>query len=136
MSEENIDVVLASIEAYNAEDLDAQMATYAPDAVIVFDPAQALAFGGDSLVGREAFRNEVNAAQQFFGARYKPSEVGAAGESQVLCRGEIGGIGAASGIEGYDRMSTLFTLRDGLITRLEFYRDHDEALRAAGPLTE
>jgi hypothetical protein len=42
------------------------MATYAPDAVIVFDPAQALAFG-DSLVGREAFRNEVNAAQQFFG---------------------------------------------------------------------
>ena len=132
MSQENIDVVLASIEAYNAEDLDAQIATYAPDAVIVFDPAQALAFGGDSLVGRETFRNEVNAAQQFFGARYKLSEVRAAGESQVLCRGEIGGIGAASGIEGYDRMSTLFTLRDGLITRLEFYRDHDEALKVAG----
>jgi hypothetical protein len=38
VSQENIDVVLASIEAYNAEDLDAQMVTYAPDAVIVFDP--------------------------------------------------------------------------------------------------
>ena len=98
MSQENIDVVLASIEAYNAEDLDAQMATYAPDAVIVFDPTQALAFG-DSLVGREAVRHEVNAAQQFFGARYKLSEVRAAGDSQVLCRGEIGGIGAASGID-------------------------------------
>jgi hypothetical protein len=80
--------------------------------VIVFDPAQALAFG-DVLVGREAFRNEVTAAQEFFGARYKPSEVRAAGESQVLCRGEIGGIGAASGIEGYDRMSTLLPSATG-----------------------
>jgi hypothetical protein len=35
-------------------------------------------------------------------------------------------------MEGYDRMSTLFTLRDRLITRLEIYRDHDEALKAAG----
>jgi hypothetical protein len=86
VSEENIDVVLASIEAYNAEDVDAQMATYAPDAVIVFDPAQALAFG-ERLVGRDAFRNEVKTAQQFFGARYKPSEVRLVGESQVLCRG-------------------------------------------------
>jgi len=131
MPQENVDVVLASIEAYNAEDLDAQMATYAPDAVIVFDPAQALAFG-ERLVGRDAFRNEVKTAQQFFGARYKPSEVRLVGVSQVLCRGEIGGIGAASGMEGYDRMSTLFTLRDRLTTRLEFYRDHDEALKAAG----
>lgn len=74
----------------------------------------------------------MKATQKFWDARYKASEVRAVGEQQVLCRGEIGGTGAASGIEGYDSMSTLFTLRDGLITRLEFYRDHNDAIRAAG----
>ena len=43
--EKNIAVVLASIDAFNAGDVDAQMATYAPDAVVASDPG-----GGAAMV--------------------------------------------------------------------------------------
>jgi ketosteroid isomerase-like protein len=133
VSQENIDVVLASIDALNAGDLDAQIATYAPDAVIVFDPAGA---GNmvlpDHLVGREPLRRELKPWYEALGFWYTPSEVRAVGDDQVLCRGKLGGTGVASGIEVHDSVSTLFTLHDGLITRLEFYREHDDALKAAG----
>jgi len=132
-SERNIAVVLASIEAFNAGDVDAQMATYAPDAVVASDPASdaALVFP-DRSVGREVVRSEVTDIQKALGMRYRASEVRPVRENQVLCRGELGGTGVASGVEVYQSVSTLFTLRDGLITRLEFYGDHEEALKAAG----
>jgi ketosteroid isomerase-like protein len=132
VSQENIDVVLASIDALSAGDLDAQMATYSPDAVIVFDPAVDLTVFPDRLAGRKAVTSFVKDWQDAIGFRYRASEVRAVGDHQVLCRGELGGTGVASGIEAYDSMSTLFTLSDGLITRLEFYREHDDALKAAG----
>jgi ketosteroid isomerase-like protein len=133
MSQMNIDVVLASIDAFNAGDLDAQMATYAPDAVVTVDPA--LDVGGieERIVGLEVLRHTVRAnLQDFWGGRYKATDVRAVGEHQVLCRGEWGGVGAASGIELYVSLSVLFTLRNGLIAGAEFYRDHSEALKAAG----
>jgi hypothetical protein len=83
-------------------------------------------------VGREALRSAVKPWQEALGFRYRASDVRAVGHHQVLCRGELGGTGVASGIEAYDSVSTLFTLDDGLITRLEFHRDHNEALKAAG----
>jgi ketosteroid isomerase-like protein len=134
VSQENVEVVVASIDAYNAEDLSAQMATYAPDAIVVPDPDSALAFLGDfdRSVGREALRTSVEAVRDHWGGRYKASEVRAVDEHRVLCRGKLGGVGAASEIELYESMSVLFTVRDGLITRAEFFSDHARALKAAG----
>ena len=131
MSQGNIDVVLASIDAYNAQDFDAQMTTYAVDAVIVYDPAQALLLG-DRLVGREVLRSEVEATQQFYGAGTSPQRCArwASLRSYAVGRSEESEPRAAS--RDTTQWVRSFTLRDGLITRLEFYRDHDEALKAAG----
>ena len=122
-------MVLASIEAFNAGDVDAQMATYAPDAVVASDPASdaALVFP-DRSVGREVVRSEVTDIQKALGMRYRASEVRPVGENQVLCRGELGGTGVASGVEVYQSVSTLFTLRDGLITKIEGHDDRELAL--------
>jgi ketosteroid isomerase-like protein len=131
--QKNIEVVLASIDAYNAEDLDAQMATYAPEAVVEVDAMLDVAGGADHIVGRELLRTRVEAnLQDFWSGRYKASDVRAVGKHRVLSRGEWGGVGSASGIELYVDLSVLFTLRDGLITRAEFYADRDAALKAAG----
>jgi ketosteroid isomerase-like protein len=109
MSQRNIDVVLGSIDAYNAEDLDAQMATYAPDAVVipVSDFPQS-----SPIVGREALREWVGQESRDWRARYRASEVSSIGADRVLSRGEWGGIGVTSGIESYQSMSVLFTLCD------------------------
>jgi hypothetical protein len=109
------------------------MATYAPDAVVEVDPALDVGAASDRIVGRDVLRSHVQTnLRDFWSGRYKPSGVRAIGEHQVLTRGEWGGVGAASRIELYVDLSVLFTLRGGLITKAEFYRDHDEALRAAG----
>jgi ketosteroid isomerase-like protein len=129
MTQQNIDVVLASIDAYNAEDFDAQMETYASDAVVV--PVSDFP-RTTPIVGREALREWVEHEASDWHARYQPSEVCPLGADCVLCRGEWGGIGVTSGIEAYQSMSVLFALRDGVISRAEFYRDHAEALKAAG----
>lgn len=134
MTRENIEVISASIAAYNADDLDAQMDTYAPDAVVVpdSDAAHALPGGTTVIVGRDALRNWVREDKAAWRARYQVSEMRAVGADRVLCRGEWGGVGLKSEIEAYQGTSVLFTLPDGVITRAEFYRDHAEARKAAG----
>jgi ketosteroid isomerase-like protein len=37
-----------------------------------------------------------------------------------------------SGIETYSSITGVFTVREGQISRVEFYFDHDRALAAAG----
>ena len=131
MSQENVEIVLASIAAYNAEDLDAQMATYSPDAVIVIDATMASVGMPASFHGREALRTFLGGETAEWRGRYQASEVRAVGANRVLCRGDWGGRGAASGIEAYQSTSLLFTLRDHLISRVEFFRDPDMAVKAA-----
>lgn len=133
MSQTNLEVVQASIDAYNAENLDAQMDTYVPDFVAVLARGdQALPDSSTTIVGREALRAWLQEERSAWRARYKCAELRPVGVDRVLSRGEWGGIGVTSGIEAYGKMSVLFTLRDGLISRAEFYPDHDDALHAAG----
>ena len=50
----------------------------------------------------------------------------------MLCRGQWGGEGVLSGIQASASTTIIATLRDRLIVRIEFYLDHDRALRAVG----
>ena len=136
VSQANLDIVQRSIDAYNSEDLDAQMQTYAPDAEVFFaqdaDTPLPSAGTATSIVGRDAIRAFLRDESSAWRARYKTSELLPVAANQVLSRGDWGGIGVASGMELYQNTSVLFTLRDGLIARAEFFGDHDAALRAAG----
>jgi ketosteroid isomerase-like protein len=83
--------------------------------------------------GRGEWRSwieDVNSA--WIGAQWETTECYALGAHRVLHRGQWGGEGAASGIETSSELTGIFTIRDGLISHVEFYFDHDRALKAAG----
>jgi hypothetical protein len=135
MSRENVEIVNASIEAYNAADVDEQMATYMPTAVAIVHinrETQLPDFGGDRMEGRAEIRRWLVEQVESWRPRYEASEVRALSHGRVLCRGRWGGVGVATGIELYVDTTVLFSLRDGLIERVEFFDDHSEALEAVG----
>jgi len=134
LSEESLAVALSSIDAYNAGDLDAQMATYLPTAVAIthINAETRLPDVDNRLEGRAAIRRWVSEGQEFWRARYEPSEVQVLRNGAVLCWGRWGGVGVATGIELYIDTTVLFRIRDGLIERVEFFDDHDRALKAVG----
>ena len=134
MSQENVEVVSASIAAYNAADIDAQMATYLPTAVAIMNANRETKLPdlGDRIEGRAEIRRSLLDQAQSWRGRYEASEIRALSHGRVLCRGRWGGVGVATGIELYVDTTVLFSLRDGLIERVEFFDDHSEALEAAG----
>jgi ketosteroid isomerase-like protein len=131
MSHENVDLVLAAVGAYNAGDLEAWAKFLAPD-IEAFPDASLFPEPGP-LLGRDKYRawtEEIGSA--WLRPRWETTEVIAVGADRVLHRGDWGGEGAASGIETYSSTTGVFTVRDGQISKIEFYFDHDRALKAAG----
>ena len=59
-------------------------------------------------------------------------ETRAVGPDQVLERVDFGGVGVGSGIETLASYTVLHTVRDGEIVRVDFFRDHADALKAVG----
>jgi len=67
--------------------------------------------------------------------RWETTDMTVQGDS-VACRMRVYMVGASSGVETHIESSALVTIRDGRITRLEWFFDPDEAhsrLAAAGP---
>jgi ketosteroid isomerase-like protein len=65
-------------------------------------------------------------------ARNQTVEAYAVGPHRVLHRGELGGEGAASGLYTTASITDIWTIRYGQIARVEYFFDHDRALKAAG----
>jgi ketosteroid isomerase-like protein len=131
VSQENVEVVLASFEAYNAGDLDALLGFYAPDAEVLPDPAvfpEAAAL--DGLIEFRAWLVAIGTA--WVSPRDVTTEVLDLGGDRVLRRGDWGGVGTTSGIEMYSSITGVFTVRDGQISRAEYFFDHAQALKAVG----
>ena len=126
-----MDLILAGVDAYNAGDLDALLELWAPN-IEVFPDASVFP-EADPLRGRDAYRSwleEINSA--WISARQDTIEAFALGRDRVVHRGEWGGKGAASGIETVSSITSIWTIRDGQITRVEYFFDHEQALKAAG----
>ena len=51
---------------------------------------------------------------------------------RVLVRGNWGGEGVASGLATAASISGIFAVRDGQVSRVEFFVDHQKALKAVG----
>lgn len=131
MSQENVDLVLAYHAAYNANEIDAAVDLCAPN-VRAF-PDTSVFLEGHIRIGRDEFRvllEESRLAWKSCG--HDAEEVVDVGDGRVLVRGDWGGVGITSGAETYRSLSTIYTIRDGQIAKVEYFFDHARALEAAG----
>jgi ketosteroid isomerase-like protein len=131
VSQENVEMALAVTDALNAGDLDRWIEFYAPD-VQAF-PDVSVWPESRALHGRGEFRSFItdvlNAWTQF---RLETVEVFAVGDDRVVWRGDWHGTGVASGLATSTSLTTVSTVRDGQVARIDYYFDHNQALRAVG----
>ena len=121
MSQENVEVV----RSFVVLDLDEAMTLVDP--AIVWNPAPQ-----PGAQGRDATRASIERWEADWEEYEEVPEDFVATDDRVLVTVRFRGRGRRSGVEVNTRMYELFTLRDGLITRMDEYLEHAEALEAAG----
>ena len=130
MSQDNVEIVAASTDAYIAGDLDAMMEFYALSVEAFPDTSF---IESEPLHGREQFRRWVEGIRApWVIARWVVHETHAVGPDRVLERGDFGGVGMGSSIETLASYTLIYTIRDGLIARVDYFSDRAEALKAVG----
>ena len=125
MSQENVDVVRRSVEAYARGDLAAALADAHPE--IAWNPFEEMPMRGLDSVRAYLARWESDWEE----LKTTPEEFIDAGE-RVLATVRFNGRGSASGVEVEARSYTVYTLRDGKIIAMEEFIARTDALVAAG----
>jgi len=96
MSQKNVELILATIGAYNEGDIDAWAEFLDPDIEALPDPSFP---ESDPLLGRDAYKAWTEELTRgLLSPRWETAEVLDLGADRVLHRGDWGGKGAASGI--------------------------------------
>jgi ketosteroid isomerase-like protein len=129
MSQANVDIVRNVFEAWNNGDLDSVAALFSED-------VQWLEIGGrperPETRGWETLRAGLESlfeAWQYY--RLEPQEILDAGDRVIAVLREVAR-GRASGLEVEGRWGYVITVRAGKVTRVEAYRDPQQALAAVG----
>ena len=126
----NLEVVRKLGERWNAGDFDGVLALYHDDVEMVTDPT----WPEPPTRGKEAFAR----SSEDWRASWEKIDIDVAGVEArgdtVIAEGAWDTRGAASGIGGTMPFGILFTIRDGLVVRLRWFRDSSEA-RGAAELT-
>jgi ketosteroid isomerase-like protein len=131
MSEENLELVRSSIEAYG-NGTDAYLAFMAEDVEV--HPDSSRFTEAKPFRGRDEFRRflaEIDQGWEGGASLSEIREIFPVGD-RVVVRADWGGRGQASGIDLRSSLTAINTIRDGQITKIEFFFDHEKALKAAG----
>jgi len=128
MSQENVEIVRAAIDAANRGDWDAMFEGTTPGFKLDMSRAAGPGHGIHGL--EKARRNMAEFAAGWDSVRVEPREFIEAGDLVVVpwtvhARGR-------DGIEVVARPTFVWTIRDGAIERVSMYQDRQEALAAAG----
>ncbi len=132
MSQENVELVRSALEAYIAGERDVSADFYAEDIEVCPDASrfpQAEPFRGRENYKR--FLADIDQGWEGGSSLSEIKELFPVGD-RVVARGEWGGTGEASGIDMRSSLTSISTVRDGRIIKIEFFFDHAEALEAAG----
>ena len=128
MSQENVEIVRAWIDAYNREDWDAFFKDMAPGFEMDFSRAIGPYRG---VFGLDQFRRFVGEFRETWeSARLEPHEFIEAGDLVVVPWAMHGR--GRDGIELVARFTFVFTIRNGAIERLSMYQEKEDALEAVG----
>src|SRR5512144_3434992 len=134
MSQEDVELVQAVIDATERRDWDAVYARYAPDIVFDFRRAKKTVpiIGPSVVTGHEAFRRTMrnfNEAWETVGYEHEGLLDG--GDSVVhLISQRV--IGRTTHLEFAWSYAQVWTVRGGLLAQMDYYEDRAEALEAAG----
>ena len=128
MSQENVEIVKAAIDAINREDWDAAFKDAAPGFELDFSRAVGPYRGVYRLDQARRFVKDFNAT--FESVRWEADQLMDAGEHVVLL-GTIYYRGR-DGIETTASVKQVWTFREGAAERFVMYQERQEALDAAG----
>jgi ketosteroid isomerase-like protein len=128
MSQENVELVRRSYQAFQRGDLDAAMERLAPNFVLI-DPTRVDATEHYGRAGVDKWLAEWSSiwddwrvvADRFVDA-----------EPDVVMLGRQWGRGKGSGIEVEQPFGQVWTLQDGVFLRMRYFDHWDDALEAAG----
>jgi uncharacterized protein len=132
MSQENVEVVRRTADAYNRGDIDAVLEDVDPE--IEWHPLLPGLLGGEATVyrGHEGVRQVVRELDEAFTElEAEHSEVRDLGE-QVIAIGRFRGRGRESGANTETAIVWLVEFKNGKAVRVREYLDPKEALEAAG----
>jgi len=129
MSQQNVELVEALLDAFNARDVEAFAALTTPD----FEWTTSMAaVEGEVFWGREGidtyFARMKDAWDEFLAVAENHRDLG----ERVLWEGRLEAKGLGSGVPLTAPLDILYEIRDGKIAVMHSYLDHDQALRAAG----
>jgi ketosteroid isomerase-like protein len=128
MSQENVEVVKAAIDAYNREDWDALFKHMAPGFELDFSRAVGPVSGVLSL--DQVRRTLEDFAGYWESLRLVPHEFIEAGEHMVVPW--TAHVTGRDGIELVSRPTFVWTIRNGAIERGTLYQEKEDALEAVG----
>ena len=128
MSQENVEIARAAIDAYNRRDWDAVLKEAAPGFELDFSRAVGPISGVFGLDQTRGIMGDLGGLWE--SSRIEPQEFIEAGE-HVVVPWAFHGMGR-DGIEVQARTTWTFTIRDGAIARIAMYQELQEALEAAG----
>ena len=131
MSQENVEIVRRSTDAYNRRDLDRMLENWAQDAVLDWSNARAFDAGVYRGHGEiRAFTEEFLATwdEVRFEIVDGPVEL----EDGLLITENVAYLRGRDGIEVQARSAWLITIRNGEQTSLTMYQTKHDALKAAG----
>jgi ketosteroid isomerase-like protein len=131
MSQENVEIVRRSTDAYNRRDVDGMLALWAQDAVLDWSNARSFEAGVYRGHGEiRAFMEEFFASWDEVRIElvYGPAEV----EDGLVIAENVTYMRGRDGIEVQARSAWLITIRDGEQTSLTLYQTKPEAVEAAG----
>jgi ketosteroid isomerase-like protein len=129
MSHETLEAFARQVAQAFSVGLDEYMALHAPDVVHVTAPEWP---EGGTYRGTEAVRGlweSMFAAQRY---RAEVEDVVVLDDSRVLSTLRVHSRGVASDVATTTVIYTVGTARDGMLSRIEYYVDRGQALRAAG----
>jgi ketosteroid isomerase-like protein len=127
MSQENVEIVRAGIEAWNAGDRDRAMSVFDPELEFHSATERKTYHGLDGMV---RYTEDVGAVIADF--HFEDTRLLDAGGDRVLGLYRIVGRGAGSGVPVSREVGALFQPRNGKVLKGEIYLDQREALKAAG----
>ena len=129
MASENVEVVHLLLEAFDRDDVVAQLALMDPEVEIVEwpDSPEANTYRGHS----GAIRASETWSEAWEWLRNEVDDLVEAGDKVLVC-GRTRGKGRGSAVEVAIDAFNVYTLRDGKVTRMEFFTSKEPALRAAG----